>query len=145
MSGGLGFSPATDNLVTITRDAKEFENLPPLPLVPGYHCIAAIDENKLFVTGLGGNEDGTFIYSKDTGDWSNVPDMPRKRTSPACGVVRDGDGKSEVVVVGSTEWGSGMGHVVDIFSVEEETWRTASNRFPIDITAAAVAQVEDTF
>jgi len=131
--------------VTITRDAKEFESLAPLPdeafedLVL-LHCITAINADMIFITGLGKTRDLSFVYSKDTGVWSQMPNMPRVRSLMECGVVRDGGGKPEVVVVGGYD-----GNDVDIFNVEEETWRTASNPFPTPVYGPALAQVEDTF
>ena len=115
--------------VTITRDAKEFESIASMPYGSYYHCIAAINANKIFVTGLGDGDDLSFMYSKDTGAWSPMPELPTRRYAMGCGVVRDGVGKSEVVVIGGYGIRDGDRDVfdtVEIFSVEQQTWRTGT-------------------
>ena len=129
MSGGSDFSlPGDPADVTTTKDAKEFESLAPMPDNSMEHCIAAINANMIFATGLGESEDLSFMYSKETGVWSPMPNMPTRRTKLGCGVVRDGGGKPEVVVVGGYDPSaiSPFKDVVEIFSVEDETWRTGT-------------------
>ena len=60
-----------------------------------------------------------------------------------CGVVSDGSGKVEVVVVGG--YNSGYLNTVEVFNIAENSWRTASNPFPTEITEMAVAQHDTTF
>ena len=112
--------------VTITNDAKEFYDTSPMPYGGGSsHCIAAIDANRLFTTGLDsfGDEDKSYLYYKDTGEWAPLPDMPTGRYEMGCGVVRDGNGQIEVVVVGGRVYPDYI-NTVEIFNIEEATWRT---------------------
>ena len=128
MSGGSDVGATADSAdVTTTRDAKEFECLAPMPYVSNYHCIAAIYESLIFATGLGENNDLTFMYIKDSEAWSPMPNMPSGRQDMGCGVFRHGVGKPEVVVVGGSMPDPPYYlDVVEIFSVEQETWRTGT-------------------
>ena len=128
MSGGSDFSlPGDPADVTTTKDAKEFESLAPMPDNSMEHCIAAINANMIFATGLGENNDLSFMYIKDSEAWSPMPNMPSGRQDMGCGVFRAGVGKPEVVVVGGSMPDPPYYlDVVEIFSVEQETWRTGT-------------------
>ena len=138
--------------VTITEDAEHFEELEPMPYSSIDHCVAAINENTIFLTGLGLKNDESFKYDRDTKEWISLPNMPTGRYSLGCGVVRDGSGKIEVIVFGGRKCrrqsalcsADGM-DVVEIFDIEENSWRTASNPFPTKITSPSVAQHDNTF
>ena len=119
MSGGY---PSYDE-VTITMDGETFEDLTPMPYSSYYHCIAAINSDILFTTGLGNGKDQTYLYYRDTGEWVPLPDMPTGRYSMGCGVVVDDTGSAEVVVVGGLGSGQYL-DTVEIFNLEETTWRT---------------------
>ena len=62
-----------------------------------------------------------------------------------CGVVRDSSGKVQIVVVGGFDISTVSVDVVEIFDIEEKSWRTANNPFPTEIVHPSVAQHEDTF
>ena len=129
MSGGSDVVVATADSaeVIITRDTTEFESLPPMPYLSNFHCIAAIYESLIFATGLGENNDLSFMYIKDSEAWSPMPNMPSGRQDMGCGVFRAGVGKPEVVVVGGSMPDPPYYlDVVEIFSVEQETWRTGT-------------------
>ena len=128
MAGGFD----SDSDVTITKDAEVFESLAPIPYSSSYHCVAAIDADHIFTTGLNGNDD-TYIYYRDTGEWVSLPKMPTARNGMGCGVVRDDSGRPEVVVVGGLGGGgSGYLDVVEIYRVDDQSWRTGiSSNFNI--------------
>ena len=129
MSGGLNSYE-----VTITKDAENFESLAPMPRFSSDHCVAGIDSNMLFTTGLGSHDNETYMYYRDTGEWVQLADMPTGRNSMGCGVVGDGNGMAEVVVVGGElppfldTPGNGYDlDTVEIFNVATEAWRTGKN------------------
>ena len=126
MIGGINQGLGS-NEVTVTKDAAEFEELEPLPYSSYHHCVAGIDDTTIFVTGLGTNDDESFMYYKDTKEWVSLPNMPTGRLYMGCGVVGDvGDGRGvEVVVVGGYIPGSfSYLDVVEIFDVAKNSWRT---------------------
>ena len=111
VSGGSAFHPGwgiimsggfVTNEVTLTKDGVEFEQLEPVGDIyySYFHCIAAVNSSMLFTTGLGSNDDESYMYYKDTKEWVSLPNMPTRREGMGCGVVRDENGKIEVVVVG---------------------------------------------
>ena len=125
----------------VTKNAEDFEELPPMPYKSYWHCVAAIDENRIFVSGVGSGSlssakanEKALMFHKSRGQWESLPNMPTPRWSMGCGVVRDGKGGVEVVVVGGyVAPGRERTYVVEIFNVNEERWRTGS---PIAITNA---------
>ena len=59
-----------------------------------YHCLAIVDQDRLFVTGgyvVGGSSADTYIYSNRTATWTKVKDAPMSPESyrASCGSVRD--------------------------------------------------------
>merc|ERR1719245_1866346 len=94
-----------------------------MPYGSKLHCVAAIDANTIFVTGLGTFDDQSYTYDRDTKEWYYLPNMPTGRLGMGCGVVRDDSGNVEVV--GGERFG-----VVEIFNIEENSWRQASNPLP---------------
>ena len=58
MSGGF----SSYDQVLISEDAQVFEELPELDAISTQHCVAAVDENTLFATGLGYGDDETYMY-----------------------------------------------------------------------------------
>ena len=119
-----------------------------MPYASDRHCVAAINSNLIFTTGLGENEDESFMYDRDLKEWSSLPSMPTGRSRMGCGVVRDSSGKVEVVVGGGEiliESVLESVDVVEIFDIEEKRWRTANNTLPTPIGHPSVAQHDDTF
>ena len=138
MSGGSEI----ETEVTITEDAEYFKDLEPMPYGSKLHCVAAIDANTIFVTGLGTFDEYSYTYDRDTKEWYYLPNMPTGRLGMGCGVVRDDSGNVEVVVVGGERFG-----VVEIFNIEENSWRQASNPLPTGtaIRYPSIAQHDNTF
>ena len=122
MSGGL----SSYDEVTITMEGETFEDLTPMPYSAYSHCIAAINSDILFTTGLGSGDDESYLYYRDTGEWVPLPDMPTGRNGMGCGVVVDDTGSAEVVVVGGYDSGGHYLDTVEIFNLEEATWRTGT-------------------
>ena len=56
-----------------------FEELPELDYTDTQHCVAAVNENMLFTTGLGRYDDETYMYYRDTGEWVQLANLPTKR------------------------------------------------------------------
>ena len=120
--------------VAITNNALDYEILAPMPYDFALHCVVAIDANRLFITGLGGADDESFMYSKSTGEWASLPNMPTGRYRFGCGVVRDDSGLPEVVVFGGRSNGD-YNTPVEIYSVEEESWRTGIEKALYNISS----------
>ena len=124
MSGGLDPIGISFDEVTVTKDGAEFEEVEPMPSASYYHCVAAVNDNMLFTTGLGFYDDESYMYYKDTKEWVTLPNMPTGRNSMGCGVVSDSSGKVEVVVVGGYGFGNLQLNTVEVFNVAENSWRT---------------------
>ena len=115
--------------MTITNNAVDYENLAPMPKATNVHCVVAIDANRLFITGVGTGDSETFMYSKSAGEWTSLPNIPTGRYRFGCGVVRDKSGQAEVVAFGGRIYGGGLYlTTVEIYSVEEESWRTGTEK-----------------
>ena len=56
----------------------------------GYHCLAIVNSDKLFLTGLGEEHEDTWLYSKTSDNLTKLNPMPTGREQAGCGVVRDG-------------------------------------------------------
>ena len=107
-------------------------------------------KNTIFVIGLSSNKDEAFKYERDMQEWVSLPNIPTGRTGQGCGVVRDNSGKIEVIVFGGEEGSDSTPDpervdIVEIFDVDENSWRTASNPFPTEITSPSVAQHDNMF
>ena len=61
MSGGY----TQYDKVLVTKDAQEFEDLEELDPILTQHCIVAVNSNMLFSTGLGYNDDESYMYYRD--------------------------------------------------------------------------------
>ena len=112
--------------VTTTKDGKEFEPLAAMPYSSDEICFAGIDTNMIFITGLGRRYNLSYMYYKDTGEWVTLPNLPTGRYGMGCGVVRDGSGRAQVVVVGGALYSEYL-NTVEIFNVEEEKWSTGTS------------------
>ena len=111
--------------MTVTKDGVKFEGLEPMPYGGTAHCIAAVNETTLFVTGLGSSHYFSYMYYADTKEWVSLPNMPTRREGMGCGVVRDENGKIEVVVVGGAiDNLDTYLNTVEVFNVAENSWRT---------------------
>ena len=110
--------------VTYTTSGLYFRDLALLPESKVYFCATGINSSHIFVTGLGGNDKSTYMYSAWTNQWQSLPPMPTGRRYTGCGVVRLEDGSTHVVVAGGLhEDGSNRVDTVEIYSIEEEEWR----------------------
>ena len=123
MSGGCCFFDE----VTITKDGEVFDDLAATLLYTSSdHCIAAINANMQFTTGLCDGKNETTLYYKDRlPEMYILPDMPTGRDSMGCGLVMNGSGSAEVVVVGGYDYS--YLNTVEIFNIEENTWRTGTS------------------
>ena len=55
--------------------------------------------------------------------WGRVADMPTGRFELGCGVVPGSGGGVEVVAVGGVSYGGQQTSAVEIYSVDQDTWR----------------------
>ena len=126
ISGGCVSLTCYDE-VTITKDGEVFDDLAATLLYTSYdHCTAAINANMLFTTGLGDGKNETTMYYKDRLPETYIlPDLPTGRDQMGCGVVMNGSGSAEVVVVGGYDYS--YLNTVEIFNIEENTWRTGTS------------------
>ena len=54
------------------------------------HCLAIVDSDRLFFTGLGEEQKETWLYSKTSNNLTKQNPMPTGRSWAGCGVVRNG-------------------------------------------------------
>ena len=84
-------------------------------------ALSIIDlQRNLFLAGGNSGAPGSnraFLYSLDEDAWRELPSMGVGRRYHSCGLVDSGAGKEVVVAGGESE------SSVEIFSVEEESWR----------------------
>ena len=43
------------------------------------YCVAGIDADHVFVTGIGDENDESYMYSRLTDEWQPLPNMPTGR------------------------------------------------------------------
>ena len=84
-----------------------------------------------------------YMYSRSTGEWEQMPDVPYKPWSAMCSVVKN-QGRLEFVVAGGST-GTDILDDVAIFQVEEKIWRTAKNKLPLPLSHGIALAYEDTF
>ena len=91
------------NDIMLTTNGEAFSILPNLPEEAKSldYCAAAIDSNRIFLTGI--NSDTytpyTYMYYKDVDEWQTLPPMPSGGYGPACGVVRNSSNEAVSIVV----------------------------------------------
>ena len=117
MTGGLGAS----GLAFTTRNGETFEGLTNLPEDDGNHCHVVLDENRLFITGFGVDDNESYIYDKSFEIWSGKANLTTPRINMACGVIGKSSGDLEVVTAGGQYGGE---TAVEIYNVATDTWRT---------------------
>ena len=71
-----------------------------------------------------------YMYSRSTGEWKQMADVPYRSRSAMCGVVKN-QGKLEFVVAGGYTISGGLYNEVAIFEVEENIWRTGRRTLPM--------------
>ena len=86
------------------------------------------------------------MYSRSTGEWEQMPDVPYKPWAAMCSVVRN-QGKLEFVVAGGSPVAGGLDILDDvaIFQVEDKIWRSAKNKLPLPLSHGIALAYEDTF
>ena len=136
IAGGTSGSDVlgTDAVIN-TRDGEIFEALPPMPAAKVEHCLVALDGGDLFVTGGLSPlpSEKTYIFSSISWEWVEVADMPTGRYTLMCGLIHNG-GNREVVASGGFYFQ--YFNTVEIYSVEDNSWRTGKFFKPIDLSQA---------
>ena len=127
----MGGGCCSDDGVAVTTTGEDFRGLAPIPEADSSFCVAGINASHIFATGLGPAEDNSYMFNAQSGEWSGLPKMPTGRSAMGCGVVRDGDGKASVVVIGGYGHGEDTHHgyldTVEIYSVEKKRWTTGKS------------------
>ena len=112
------------NYVTFTTTGEDFEDLALLQESSYYHCVAGINSSHMFMTGLGLSDKNTYMYSTWSMQWVSLPAMPTGRRYAGCGLVRHSNGSISVVVAGGLNANGDRVNTSEIYSVEEESWKT---------------------
>ena len=128
--GTSGSDVLGSNAVINTRDGETFEALPPMPVAKVEHCLVALDDGDLLVTGGLSPlpSEKTYIFSSTSWEWVEVADMPTGRYTLMCGSIQRG-GNQEVVAAGGFYFH--YFDMVEIYSVEDNLWRTGKFFKPI--------------
>jgi len=122
-----------------TDDGETFGILPPMPLGMHDHCIAALDDDDLFVAGYHNFNPKTFLYHSDTREWEQIQDMPDPSYfTPGCAMVHNSAGEQEVIVIDR--------EYTQIFNLQSRQWRIG-NELPDDLRYyyGTIVQLEDSF
>ena len=124
-----------DNSTTYTSDGETFAELPPMPIGLTSHCVVALDDDDLFVTGgadpkdSGGSQynDKSFLYHSDTMVWEELQGLPTPRGSLMCGLAHNTNGEQDIIVVGghgSEILDFNTTDLVEIYNIQSGQWRT---------------------
>ena len=141
MNGGIKMNSSTINhwawRSTInTQDGKDFGYLPLMPSGFFSHCVVALDDSDLFVTGgfvhdfleIPIPSDKSFLYHSDTGEWEELQGVPTLRLTPMCSMVHKANGEQEVIVAGGTAPENYESRdVVEIYNLQSKEWRLGKN------------------
>lgn len=134
---GLVIAGGTDGIdisgidtVTNTHDGETFEDVPPMPVGKVEHCLVALDGGDLFVTGglSPMPSEKTYIFFSTSREWVEVAAMPTGRYTLMCGLI-NADGHQEVVAAGGFYFQ--YFDIVEIYSVDDNLWRTGKSTIPI--------------
>ena len=140
MNGGCNTNPANsgckyENSTIYTSDGVTFAELPPMPIGMTSHCMVALDNDDLFVTGgavpkdSGGSQynDKSFLYHSDTMVWEELQGLPTPRGSLMCGLVHNINDEQDIIVVGghgSEILDFNTTDLVEIYNIQSGQWRT---------------------
>ncbi len=127
---------------TETWDGSQLSAGPDIPTtMRGYHCQATVNRTHVFFAnsatgGTGGGD--TYLLNWETKEWTQLADLERKRSNPACGVAHSQDKGTEIIV---TSLGAS-----DIFSINTMQWRVGPTiQETSSLSGHAVAQFSSTF
>ena len=103
------------------------------------HCMAIVDDEKLFLAGGWNGQLGedASIYNRNTGEWTRISSTFFPRDGLACGMIVVNDtnedeearnvfGFREIVAVGGAREGDVFTDHVEIYSVEDDDWRAGN-------------------
>jgi hypothetical protein len=137
VTGGRDIQYNPDTLMgptQFTEDGSIVHSLPDMPHVPHMpiagHCMSVLKGGNIFVAG-GWCEDSKFcfLFNNATNEWKRGPDMTVEgRRCASWGVITTRDGKEEVVVAGGYNDENGHYDSVQIFSVQESSWRSGEKK-----------------
>ncbi len=103
--------PGNSNLVETTNDGVQFGELPSLPLDYigfNYACLVAVDDDRLFFAGGDTSaSERAFMYSRSTGEWTDLARMTFGRFRHSCGLVETSERGLEIVVAGAYPYDDG--------------------------------------
>ena len=102
---------------------------PDLPVACSGHCLVNLDDDRVFMV----CEEKAFLYHRDTGLWTRLPDLRAPRFNMGCSTMGV-DNKSKVLVhggssedgeifdLGTNEWLPGPENESKFFSLTYRTW-----------------------
>ena len=156
IAGGYGIDngpPYFLDTVEHTMYGTVSGKLPDLPQKMQSDCLVALWGGDLFIaggiiSGIDGSNmvsDKTYIYSDYDNVWNRVADMINPRERLMCASVAAGDGnQQEVITAGGANALGETTDIVEIYSVNTGSWRTA-NSLPSPIREATVVPFQESF
>ena len=157
IAGGFGIDnapPTYLDTVEYSMQGAVFGKLPDLPQKMQSDCLVALWGGDLFIAGgttygIDGSSyvvsEKTYIYSDYDNVWNEVADMINPRERLMCAAVAAGDGnQQEVITAGGANALGDTSDVVEIYSVNSGTWRTA-NPLPSPIMEATAVPFRGSF
>ena len=136
--GGYG-SDTTQNTSEALMDGQWHPG-PNLPQNMYDHCVVQIDSNNVFMAGGSGSK-SAYILDMETRNWIILDDMSVERRAPGCGLVNNKD----VVFAGGYVSGSDDLTSVEIFNLDEMSWRTGPFELPLPLSFPMSVQYGLTF
>ncbi len=96
--------------IVLVNDRESLTYLPPLPESKWGHCIVALPNGGVIVTG--GNTASTFLFYTGKREWERLVDLPTPRADPMCGLMtpkghEEDELESEMRLVVAGGWISG--------------------------------------
>ncbi len=147
ITGGSKGSDTLSKTQYYNENGNEFARGPDLPAQMRSHCFVQINRTLVFLSDISGltpppNQLSAYLIHWETGEHTNLPNVPKQRDLASCGLTWTMDKGLEIVVVGNEEYqdhGSS-----DIFSVSDMSWREGP---PVgqNVFGAALAQLDHTF
>ena len=96
----------TTETLSISNNAtiQSFSPGPDLPVAMSGHCIARVDDSRVFIAG---GQTNAYIYDEINKNFTKLPNLNSKRERPACSavnIVHDGNNTTTLMVVGGSNF-----------------------------------------
>ena len=141
------------NLVESTQNGQTITLLEDLPESKQYPCVVALQAGNIFCAGgsyanPNSEKSGkTHIFrmeNPETSKWTEVADMITPTDGHVCGAIFVQGGSQEVVAAGGRTGIASPSDAVQIYSVDDDMWRSA-NPLPFAMYGATSVPYEDSF